>query len=56
VSGNAAISSEMGGLLWRRVYEARRTADSHVPPMLATTLEGLLRQARVPEPDEADRA
>jgi hypothetical protein len=51
-----SIRREMGGLLWRRVYEARANAESHVPPMLADTLEALLQQAGVPEPEPEDVA
>jgi hypothetical protein len=48
------IGPELGALLWRRVYRAHAELDSHVPLMLADTLERLLRQAEVEEPADRD--
>lgn len=45
------ITEEMGALLWRRSYQAQANLMPQVT-MLPETLETLLRQAGVPEPDD----
>ena len=51
MSDEKRVSDEMGGLLWRRVYQARARLEM-IEPVWPQTLEAVLRQAGIPEPDD----
>lgn len=51
ITGMDRIGQSLGDLLWRRFYAARVESNTHVV-ILAATLESLLKQAGVQEPED----